>query len=206
MAKNKGKEKYHYINSISKRIGQVFLWVGILIFAIWFVSRYFLAYDFDWLELLGLYWLTVGFYICSFALILWFVYFLRNMYYGDRTCYSALPWLLINLPASVAIVLFVFSDFVYTYIGINNRSDTQLNYYIVNSKDTLAQGQLSTVFYNVARIEYAPFLKESRRERNPLYLILEEGELQKKIELTKVGRGGCRQYSIAPGLELEQEK
>lgn len=193
----------HLINSFSKRIGQFFLLGGILIFATWFIPRYFFAYNFQLSEMVGLYWVLAGIYICSAALILWFLLFLRNLITNADTQYSALPWLLINIPVSILIITFVLYDSKYTYISLSNVSNSNLQYYIVDTRDTLAQGELGTIFNNVDRIDYIPYLKRESRERNTLSLILDNGDKTSKIELQNVGRGACKRYQIKPDLSLE---
>lgn len=197
------EENKHFVNTAGKRIGLFFLLGGILIFITWFIPRYFFAYNFQWSELVGLYWVLAGFYICSAALFLWFLLFLRNLITNAGTQYSALPWLLINIPVSILIITFVLHDSKYTYISLSNYSNSNLHYYIVDTRDTLAQGEIGTIFNNVDRIDYTPYLERTSRERNTLSLILDNGNKLMKIELQNVGRGACKRYQIKPDLILE---
>jgi hypothetical protein len=206
---NESKEEHtivsNYFLTIPRYIGLTAFVGGWLIFITWTISRYFFAFDFYQLEVVGFIWIIVFFWLCLFASVLLFIYIILNRKSLHRKMFYTALIILINIP-SVLYILDAQSRIAnLLFVKLHNESGKEFEQMVLQGKQKswkigdLAKGS-SLVFH------YDPDLMnaDARFYATPdtLKLILKHRGKNDTLDFPEVDLGSCESILLDKKLKL----
>jgi hypothetical protein len=206
---NESKEKRTIVNNyfliIPWFIGLTAFVGGWLIFITWTASRYFFAFDFDQLEVVGFIWILVFFWLCLSALGLLFLYILVNRkQLHKKMLYSALM-ILINIPSVLYILDAQSRISNLVFVKLHNESGKEFEQLILRGKNKswklegLSQGSTMIFHYDPDFITADPRFYATP---DTLKLILKHRGKYDTLDFPEVDLGSCESIILDKKLKL----
>lgn len=192
--------------SISWYIGLAAFVGGWLIFLTWTACRYFFAFDFDQLELVGFLWMVVFFWLCLLALGFLIIYVLLNRkQLHKKMLYSALM-ILINIPS----VLFIvdaqsrISNFV--FVKLDKQSGKEFEQLVLQGKyKSWKLGDLSEGSNLIFHFDPDFFIGDGRSFSEPdsLKLFLQHHGKKDTLDFPEIDLGSCQKLVLDEKLKIQ---
>jgi hypothetical protein len=206
---NESKEKSTSVNklflTIPWYIGLTAFVGGWLIFITWTTSRYFFAFDFYQLEVVGFIWIIVFFWLCLFAFGLLFIYIILNRKSLHRKMLYTALIILINIPSVLYILDAQSRIGNFVFVKLQNESGKECEQLVLRGQHKswdiggLDVGS-SMVFH------YGPDLMnaDARFYATPdtLKLILKHRGKNDTLDFPKVDLGSCESILLDEKLKL----
>ncbi len=201
-------QKEKILLTISWYIGLTAFIGGWVIFLSWTVSRYLFAFDFYLMEIAGLIWSFVFFWLCLLAILFLFIYVLINRKQLHKKMLYTTFIILINIPS----VLFILdaqhriSNLV--FVKLDNQSGQEFKQLMLQGKKKswklgdLSEG--STLIFN-----YDPdfFTGDGRSYSEPdsLKLIYTHHGKTASIDFPEIDLGSCHTLILDGKLKLHSD-
>ncbi len=203
------KLKNPMLLKISWYIGLVAFIGGWIIFLSWAAARYLAAKDIRELEIVGVMWLILFFWLSLLALILLLIYILKNQRNPHWKMIFTALMILINIP-SVIEIIFLFDKIENkTFLKLSNQSEIEMMEVELSrnnhSWDIGIIRKGTAIIFN-----FDPFFFEnnvkSYQAPDPFYLVIKHRGNYDTIRIPTFYGGECREVTIGRNLEIKDEK
>lgn len=195
--------------NISRTIGETLLIGGWLIFILWVVGRYLVAYDLEILAFLGLLWVIIGIWVGAIGLILLIIYMLLNIKELHLSILSALFIILLNIPSVFLILKLQGKINKKTFVLFENNSKIDnLKIDFIRESSKIYIGELDTHESNIFNYEPKHRIEDSRlyQEQEILFIEIKSERGNELIEFPELANGTCYKINLNEKLEIEKKK
>jgi hypothetical protein len=200
------KIKNSNLLKISHYIGLIAFVGAWIIFSTWAAARYFFAWDFEFLEFIGLFWMIGFFWLLILAGILLIIYLLLNLKNLHRKILVSGFMILINIPA-VIIILYLQGEIGdKVFVNLKNETGMTITKLTLHGKlknweiGSLENGS-STVFnYD------PPYLENDARSYqlpDSLKIIITHNKTSDTIAFPTFTMGNCRKLILDKDFGLK---
>jgi hypothetical protein len=188
--------KFNFLFKTSLTIGLVALLGGWSIFFIWTGGRYIGAWDFEFLEIIGFFWIAGFFWLSLFALLLLIIYIVLNRKNLHLKMLYLAILILINVPSVFVIIPWQGAIDNKVFVKLTNESQLgDLELKLQGDQESWDLGILKSEGSKV--INYDPPYPNigGRLYQNPdtLILIIQNGQFIDSVGFPTLRMGACRQ-------------
>lgn len=198
-------KKQNTLFNIILLIGVVPFIVGWLIFLVWLAARHMSATDFQDLEVTGIVWVMISFWISIVGLVAYFVYVLINA--GNFRLWMLLPLfaILINIPAVFIIGRWQALEDRRVFVKLVNESgDDNMQLTLIGNFEPVEIGSLNRNDSKVFHYEPTYSVMSGRIYQKPdtLRVIISSKNPQDTIGFPTLSMGACRHLILNQNLDI----